>query len=84
VRDCPDACIQLTSHLETRPAPTPHGRPRRQAVLDEFTVDFGRCMYCGICIDVCPFDALAWEDGTLPPGSNRAALTAGRAELSDS
>jgi NADH-quinone oxidoreductase subunit I len=30
-------------------------------VLDEFTIDFGVCMYCGICVDVCPFDALAWH-----------------------
>jgi len=81
VRDCPDRCISLTSHLETTPAPTPHGRPRRAAVLDEFTIDFGVCMLCGICIEVCPFDALAWVDTPLPPAGGRDGLRAGRARL---
>jgi NADH-quinone oxidoreductase subunit I len=30
-------------------------------VLDRFAIDFSLCMYCGICIDVCPFDALFWS-----------------------
>jgi NADH-quinone oxidoreductase subunit I len=30
-------------------------------VLDRFAIDFALCMYCGICVDVCPFDALFWS-----------------------
>jgi NADH-quinone oxidoreductase subunit I len=30
-------------------------------VLDRFAIDYALCMYCGICIDVCPFDALFWS-----------------------
>jgi NADH-quinone oxidoreductase subunit I len=30
-------------------------------VLDRFAIDFSLCMYCGICIEVCPFDALFWS-----------------------
>jgi NADH-quinone oxidoreductase subunit I len=29
--------------------------------LDRFAIDFATCMFCSICIDVCPFDALAWS-----------------------
>ena len=29
-------------------------------MLDRFDIDFSLCMYCGICIEVCPFDALFW------------------------
>ena len=29
--------------------------------LDRFDIDYGLCMYCGICVDVCPFDALFWS-----------------------
>jgi NADH-quinone oxidoreductase subunit I len=29
-------------------------------MLDRFAIDFSLCMYCGICIEVCPFDALFW------------------------
>jgi NADH-quinone oxidoreductase subunit I len=59
-RECPDWCIYIDSHKETRPPETPHGRPRVEAVLDRFAIDFSLCMYCGICIEVCPFDALHW------------------------
>jgi NADH-quinone oxidoreductase subunit I len=30
-------------------------------MLDRFAIDFSLCMYCGICIEVCPFDALEWS-----------------------
>ncbi len=37
------------------------GRDRQRNVLDRFAIDFSLCMYCGICIEVCPFDALHWS-----------------------
>ncbi|WP_083974284.1 4Fe-4S binding protein [Herbidospora daliensis] len=58
-RECPDWCIYIDSHKETLPAPE-GGRPRQRNVLDRFAIDFSLCMYCGICIEVCPFDALFW------------------------
>jgi NADH-quinone oxidoreductase subunit I len=30
-------------------------------VLDRFDIDYALCMYCGICVEVCPFDALFWS-----------------------
>ena len=39
----------------------PGGRARQRNVLDRFAIDFSLCMYCGICIEVCPFDALHWS-----------------------
>ncbi|HEX4811829.1 MAG TPA: 4Fe-4S binding protein [Nonomuraea sp.] len=59
-RECPDWCIYIDSHKETVPAPE-GGRPRQRNVLDRFAIDFSLCMYCGICIEVCPFDALFWS-----------------------
>lgn len=58
-RECPDWCIYIDSHKETIPAPE-GGRARQRNVLDRFAIDFALCMYCGICIEVCPFDALFW------------------------
>lgn len=60
-RECPDWCIYIDSHKETVPATTPGGRDRSRNVLDRFAIDFSLCMYCGICIEVCPFDALFWS-----------------------
>lgn len=60
-RECPDWCIYIDSHKETVPASTEGGRERQRNVLDRFAIDFSLCMYCGICIEVCPFDALFWS-----------------------
>jgi len=60
-RECPDWCIYIDSHKETVPAPATGGRERQRNVLDRFAIDFSLCMYCGICIEVCPFDALHWS-----------------------
>ena len=31
------------------------------SLLDRFDIDYALCMYCGICVEVCPFDALFWS-----------------------
>jgi NADH-quinone oxidoreductase subunit I len=60
-RECPDWCIYIDSHKEEVPPTTPGGRARQRNVLDRFAIDFSLCMYCGICIEACPFDALHWS-----------------------
>ncbi len=59
-RECPDWCIYIDSHKETV-APKEGGRARTRNILDRFAIDFALCMYCGICVEVCPFDALFWS-----------------------
>ena len=60
-RECPDWCIYIESHKEEVPASEPGGKARQRNMLDRFAIDFSLCMYCGICIEVCPFDALFWS-----------------------
>jgi NADH-quinone oxidoreductase subunit I len=60
-RECPDWCIYIDSHKETIPAREEGARARQRNVLDRFAIDFALCMYCGICIEACPFDALFWS-----------------------
>src|SRR5919198_759233 len=59
-RECPDWCIYIDAHKETHP-PVGGGRARSVKVLDRFAIDYALCMYCGICVEVCPFDALFWS-----------------------
>jgi NADH-quinone oxidoreductase subunit I len=59
-RECPDWCIYIDAHKETHP-PASGGRARSAKVLDRFAIDYALCMYCGICVEVCPFDALFWS-----------------------
>jgi NADH-quinone oxidoreductase subunit I len=59
-RECPDWCIYIESHKETHD-PASGGRARSAKLLDRFAIDYALCMYCGICVEVCPFDALFWS-----------------------
>lgn len=60
-RECPDWCIYIEGHKELRPPRKAGGKPRTVSVLERFDIDFALCMYCGICVEVCPFDALHWS-----------------------
>ena len=60
-RECPDWCIYIDAHKETH-EPARRRQARGSAkILDRFAIDFALCMYCGICVEVCPFDALFWS-----------------------
>lgn len=59
-RECPSWCITIDSHTEPVPDLPAGARERTQNVLDRFEIDWSLCMYCGICVDECPFDALEW------------------------
>lgn len=61
VRSCPDWCIYIEGHKDKAPPRREGGKPRSVNVLDRFDIDYGLCMYCGICVEVCPFDALFWS-----------------------
>jgi NADH-quinone oxidoreductase subunit I len=73
VRECPTWCITLESHTEQVEEPGVR-RPRTINVLDDFTIDYGLCMYCGICIEVCPFDALEWRSDVDYSAASRLNL----------
>ncbi len=80
-RECPDWCIHIEGHTETLPADEVHRRPRTENVLDRFAVDFSLCLYCGICIEVCPFDALHWSPEHEYAGTSLTDLTHERDRL---
>jgi NADH-quinone oxidoreductase subunit I len=60
-RECPDWCICIEGHKEQQAPAEPGGRVRTRSVLDRFDIDFALCMYCGMCVEACPFDALFWS-----------------------
>lgn len=80
VRECPTWCISLESHTEEVTDPGAR-RPRKINVLEGFEIDYALCMYCGICVDVCPFDALVWDEHTSLTVTHHADLTLGIDEL---
>jgi NADH-quinone oxidoreductase subunit I len=60
-RECPAWCIYIDSHKDVVPATTEGGKDRSRNVLDRFAIDYSICMYCSICVEACPFDALHWS-----------------------
>ena len=60
VRECPTWCIDLTFNQTQEDRGT--RRPVTVNVLETFQIDYGLCMFCGICIDTCPHDALHWAE----------------------
>jgi NADH-quinone oxidoreductase subunit I len=61
--------------------PAGRGRQRVRNVLDRFAIDFSLCMYCGICVEACPYDALFWSPEFSYAETDIAALTHEQARL---
>lgn len=77
VRECPTWCITLDARTEVDADAAPVGgghKVRTHNVLEKFEIDYGLCMYCGICVDVCPFDALEWHATPTAVQPDRMAL----------
>ncbi|MFP5416992.1 MAG: NADH-quinone oxidoreductase subunit I [Actinomycetes bacterium] len=73
-RECPTWCIALSSHTEPLPDSPPGPRQRTRQVLEAFSIDWALCMYCGICIEECPFDALVWDESLPSPAVQASGL----------
>ena len=80
-RECPDWCLVIEGHTEVAPPAKAGGRPRTTHVLDRFAIDWSLCMWCGICVEVCPFDALFWAPEPVAAADGPAALVDEREQL---
>ena len=80
-RECPAWCITIDSHTEPVPDLPAGARERTRNVLDRFEIDWSLCMYCGICVEECPFDALAWEPQHTAAAPSAVVLRHGIDEL---
>ena len=55
VRYCPTQC--MTAVMKDNPLHA-DGKSSRRKIVDTFEINLGRCIVCGICVDVCNFDAI--------------------------
>jgi NADH-quinone oxidoreductase subunit I len=73
-RECPSWCISIDSHTEPVGDLPVGARDRTQHVLDRFAIDWSLCMYCGICVEECPYDALEWVGDLTQPEASSESL----------
>jgi NADH-quinone oxidoreductase subunit I len=55
VRECPTQC--MTAVMHDNPKFT-EGTSHRRKIIESFEINLNRCILCGICVDVCAFDAI--------------------------
>jgi NADH-quinone oxidoreductase subunit I len=55
IRNCPTQC--MSAQMTDNPKHA-EGTSRRRKIISEFEINLGRCILCGICVDVCNFDAI--------------------------
>ena len=75
IRDCPTQCMSAT--MGDNPGHE-QGKSRRRKIVQEFEINLGRCILCGICVDVCNFDAIEMshehEESKYARNGNRVDL----------
>ena len=55
IRQCPTQCMSAT--MKDNPLHN-EGNSHRRKIVDEFGINLNRCILCGICVEVCNFDAI--------------------------
>ncbi|MEX2160180.1 MAG: 4Fe-4S binding protein [Dehalococcoidia bacterium] len=58
-RACPVECMTVIMKDNPKHA---DGTSKRRKIIDEFFIDYGRCMRCNICVEVCNFEAIAMNN----------------------
>ena len=55
IRQCPTQC--MSSVMKDNPLHE-EGKSHRRKIVDSFEINLNRCILCGICVEVCNFDAI--------------------------
>jgi formate hydrogenlyase subunit 6/NADH:ubiquinone oxidoreductase subunit I len=72
-RICPNACIEMV--------PYKYGNPLKNKKLVLPQIDYGRCMFCGLCVDECPVGSLKMGKKVTITGWDRKDLVRGPDKL---
>ena len=79
---CAKFCPLGIIRIETHPGGVDVQEGESYAI-DVFDIDIGRCMYCGLCVEACPYDALHMGSGFERGQYHRTDLVVPMEELRD-
>ncbi len=74
-RVCPNTCIEMVTYK--------FGSPLKNKKMQYPQIDYGRCMFCGLCVDECPAESLkmgkkvtmaGWEREDIVRGPDKMAV----------
>lgn len=70
---CSIACENISQAIEMVKVPTIVRRQNKKSLFPQ--VDYAKCVFCGLCVDACPFYALGMtEDFNLVSTSKKALI----------
>lgn len=77
------ACLACQKACPTLALPTIEGDDRKgkEKRVKTYLWDAGRCLFCGYCVEACPFDALRMTTDYRVVGETREALHLGLEQL---
>ena len=70
IRQCPTQC--MSSVMKDNPLHE-EGKSSRRKIVDSFEINLNRCILCGICVEVCNFDAIVMSHEHEMSAFNRNA-----------
>ena len=75
IRHCPTQC--MSASMKDNPLQQ-EGKSSRRKIVDYFEINLNRCILCGICVEVCNFDAIVMshehEESTTQRNGHRVEL----------
>ena len=78
IRQCPTQC--MSSVMKDNPLHE-EGKSTRRKIVDTFEINLNRCILCGICVEVCNFDAIVMTHEHEMSAFTRNAVRADLPEL---
>ncbi len=73
---CPTKAIEIKGELYSNSMKKPKTSAGVDVVrhIENFSISYDKCLFCGICVEICPTKSLHFEKSFIPPAKELRAL----------